>query len=102
MLFAMSPRLFLNTFLLLAASTVPSFASVSEDAEFCGSHVLSDTQHAIRAQFSLDKRTLIPRAAAPDCANATANLNVHFHVVYANKTYDGGYLECVCSCSSIP
>ncbi|KAJ7334928.1 hypothetical protein DFH08DRAFT_1019632 [Mycena albidolilacea] len=93
MLFDMSLRLFLNTFLLLAASTVPSFASVSEGAEFCGSHVSSDTQHAIRAQFSLDKRTIIPRAAAPDCANATANLNIHFHVVYANKTYDGGYLE---------
>ncbi|KAF7353933.1 hypothetical protein MVEN_01079600 [Mycena venus] len=60
-----------------------------------GSHVSSNDQHAIRAQYALDRRALVPRADPPTCANnapATANLNLHWHVVYANETYDGGFL----------
>ncbi|KAJ7836201.1 hypothetical protein B0H13DRAFT_2678210 [Mycena leptocephala] len=91
----MLARLSLNTFILFAASAVSSFA-LSDDPGLCGSHIPSNVQHATRAQFALDKRTFFPRAAVPDCPNvapATANLNVHLHVVYANETYEGGFLS---------
>jgi hypothetical protein len=92
----MLARLSLNTFILFAASAVSSFA-LSDDPGLCGSHIPSNVQYATRAQFALDKRTFFPRAAVPDCPNVapvTANLNVHLHVVYANETYEGGFLSC--------
>ncbi|KAJ7129879.1 hypothetical protein C8R43DRAFT_1208649 [Mycena crocata] len=57
-------------------------------------------QRATRAKFTVDKADLaLTRLAAPDfpldwpnAAPATANLNVHWHVVYAHETYEGGFL----------
>ncbi|KAK7035970.1 hypothetical protein R3P38DRAFT_2517209 [Favolaschia claudopus] len=92
----MTSHRLLSAFLLLAASTASSFV-LSDDPGSCGSHVQSDHQHAIRAQFALDRRaSLVPRAAVPDCGNAepaAAKLNLHWHVIYANETYDGGFLS---------
>ncbi|KAJ7187922.1 hypothetical protein C8R46DRAFT_1053072 [Mycena filopes] len=87
----MSTRLSL---LLLAAAA--SLVSVTESTNVaCGNHVSPDVLHATRAQYALDRRSddLLPRAAAPSCtgnATATANFNVHWHVLYANATYEGG------------
>ncbi|KAJ7144231.1 hypothetical protein C8R44DRAFT_846147 [Mycena epipterygia] len=86
----MSPRMSL---FLLFATLVP-VPSLSSEVDFCGSHVSSNIQHATSAQFAVDRRNLSPRVAT-DCANAapaTANLNVHWHVVYVNETYEGGLL----------
>ncbi|KAJ6551434.1 hypothetical protein B0H19DRAFT_1157626 [Mycena capillaripes] len=87
----MSTRL--SLLFLFASSIVPSLSS---DVHFCGNHVSSDVQRETSAQFAVDKAKVgLTRRAAPTCADAaqaTANLNVHWHVVYANETYDGGFL----------
>ncbi|KAJ7157592.1 metalloprotease [Mycena crocata] len=88
----MSTRL--SLLILLASSVVPSLSS---DVQFCGSHVSSDIQSVTRANFVVHKAEVdLTRRAATDCSNAapaTANLNVHWHVVYANETYEGGFLS---------
>jgi len=38
---------------------------------------------------------------APDSENATATLDIHFHVVYANTTFEGGYVPYVIHLSII-
>ncbi|KAJ7288646.1 metalloprotease [Mycena rebaudengoi] len=83
------------SFLLLVVPSLASGDAYVNSVGSCGSHVSSDVQRATRAQFAGRATTDLTRRA-PDCGTAgpaTANLNVHWHVVYANETYDGGFLS---------
>jgi hypothetical protein len=92
------------SFLLLVVPSLASGDAYVNSVGSCGSHVSSDVQRATRAQFAGRATTDLTRRA-PDCGTAgpaTANLNVHWHVVYANETYDGGFLSCVRTPSAPP
>jgi len=51
----------------------------------CGVHVSAKRVKDAESRF----RTF---RLAPESENATANVDIHFHVVYANQTFEGGYL----------
>lgn len=44
------------------------------------------------ARVASSERLFQSQRLPPESGNATATLDVYFHVVYANKTYEGGYV----------
>jgi len=51
----------------------------------CGTHITA-------ARVASSERRFQSQRLPAESENATATLDVYFHVVYANKTYDGGYV----------
>lgn len=76
--------------LLLASSmssvvAAPKFRSELQHRRACGTHISAARKASSEKRFQSHR---LP-AAHPD---AKATLDVYFHVVYANETYEGGYL----------
>jgi len=51
----------------------------------CGTHITA-------ARVASSERLFQSQRLPPESENATATLDVYFHVVYANQTYEGGYV----------
>jgi hypothetical protein len=69
---------------LVAALPRPSNINKGRSRE-CGVHISAKRVKDAATRF----RTF---RLAPDSENATATLDIHFHVVYANTTFEGGYV----------
>jgi len=48
--------------------------------------------HITDARIAAAERRFQSQRLPPESENATATLDVHFHVVFANETIEGGYV----------
>jgi len=70
---------------LVAALPRPVTDPTAGRSRECGVHISSKRMKEGERRFRTHRITPVPE-------NATATLNIYFHVVYANETVDGGYL----------
>ncbi|KAJ3548499.1 hypothetical protein NMY22_g1231 [Coprinellus aureogranulatus] len=52
----------------------------------CGTHISAERRTSSERRFQTSR---VP----PSSENATATLDVHFHVIFANQTAEGGYVS---------
>jgi len=93
------PRLYLIFFLGALASLVAAIPRpmpapptgrdpTAGRSRECGVHISADHMREGERRFRSHRTVPVPE-------NATATLDIHFHVVYANETVEGGYIPCV-------
>ncbi|EAU83863.2 metalloprotease [Coprinopsis cinerea okayama7 len=70
---------------ITSVTAAPQFRSELRHRRVCGTHISSSRRTAAEKYFQTHR---VP-AADPD---ATATLDVYFHIVHANKTSEGGYV----------
>ncbi|KAH7099454.1 metalloprotease, partial [Auriculariales sp. MPI-PUGE-AT-0066] len=62
------------------------------ESRFCASHPSPEAKRAASARFAVDRELQTHQRRAPaDCTSLT-NINLHWHVIQANETYEGGFL----------
>ncbi|KAH8818554.1 metalloprotease [Flagelloscypha sp. PMI_526] len=82
----------LSSFAYFTALALPSFA-LSFDPS-CGSHISRDEQASIRAQFSSLTFDPLSQVAKRQVSSAEkTEVNVYWHVLYENQTFEGGYVS---------
>jgi len=69
----------------VAAVPTPSNTQATQGRGRCGVSITEKNVRAAEAKFRSFR-------LAPETANSTATIDIHFHVVYANQTFEGGYL----------
>lgn len=81
---------------LLGATAVSRALAVGDDinpsAVICGSTPSQDFVKNAEAHFKANRISSELAKLDGDTANYGSAVNVYFHVVYANQTYEGGYV----------